>query len=89
MVVRAAGKGEGRARRHDVLALFRVEHVREWEQVELVGAAAMVEDEQAGCVTVGEALAIEELCHSLDGGMPARLSMRRRSTTICVSTSLP
>jgi hypothetical protein len=49
----------------------------------------MVEDEQAGCVTVGEALAIEELCHSLDGGMPARLSIRRRSTTICVSTSLP
>ena len=47
VVARAAGKGQRRARRDDVQAPLRVEHVREWEQVELVGAAAMVEDDQA------------------------------------------
>jgi hypothetical protein len=41
----------------------RVEHVGEAEQVVLVGAAAVVEDEQAGRLAVGGALAEDEVGH--------------------------
>ena len=47
VVARQAGERQRGARRDDVQAAFRVERVGEAEQVVLVGAAAVVEDEQA------------------------------------------
>jgi hypothetical protein len=52
-----------RARRDDVQPPLRVEHVGEAEQVVLVGAAAVVEDEEAGRLAVGGALAEDEVGH--------------------------
>ena len=43
--------------------LLRVEHVGEAEQVVLVGAAAVVQDEQAGGVAGRRALAEREVAH--------------------------
>ena len=47
VVARQAGERQRGARRDDVQAALRVERVGEAEQVVLVGAAAVVEDEQA------------------------------------------
>ena len=47
VVAGPAGQRQRRARRRDVQAPLRVEHVGEREQVVLVGAAAVVEDQQA------------------------------------------
>jgi hypothetical protein len=58
---RPAGQLQRRARRHDVQAALRVEHVGEPEEVVLVGAAAVVEDEQAGGIAVGGALTVHEV----------------------------
>ena len=63
MVAGPAGELQRRARRDDVQPPPRVEHVGEAEQVVLVGAAAVVEDEQAGRLAVGGALAEDEVGH--------------------------
>jgi hypothetical protein len=44
-------------------AALRVEHVAEAEQVVLVGAAAVVEDEQAGGVAGRRPLAVYQCAH--------------------------
>ena len=58
-----ARQRQRRARRGDVQPPLRVEHVGEAEQVVLVGAAAVVQDEQAGGVARRRALAEDEVAH--------------------------
>ena len=57
VVARPARQRQWRPRRHHVQPLLRVEHVAERQQVVLVGAAAVVQDEQPGGLTGGRALA--------------------------------
>ncbi len=82
-----------RARGHDVQPPLRVEHVGEAEQVVLVGAAAVVEDDQAGGVAVRRPLAMDELAHAtraargLVTGVSARSSCSRRCSCCAGSFS--
>ena len=64
VVARPAGQLERRAWGDDVEPLLRVEHVGEAEQVVLVGPAAVMEDEQAGGVSVGRPLTMDEPAHA-------------------------
>ena len=60
VVARPAGDRQRRARRDDVQPPLAVEHVGEAEQVVLVGAAAVVEDEQAVGLAGRRALAVDQ-----------------------------
>src|SRR4051794_22890157 len=73
VVAGPARKLQRRARRDDVEPPARVEHVGEAEQVVLVGAAAVVEDEQAGRLAVG-------------GGAIAEHEIGQPQTSCAVST---
>ena len=79
-----AGELERRARGHDVQAPLRVEHVGEPEQVVLVGAAPVMEHDQAGGIAVRRPLAVLERAHAtaaargLTTGDSTRSSCSRR-----------
>jgi hypothetical protein len=57
VVSRPAGQLKGRAWSDNVQPALGIKRIGEPEEVVLVGAASMVEDEQAGRIAGGEALA--------------------------------
>src|SRR6185503_11471547 len=71
---------------------LRVEHVGEAEQIVLVRAAAVMEDDQAGGVAAGQPLAVDQGAHAiaaargLTTGESARSSCSRRCS--CCAGSL-
>ena len=64
VVARQAGERQRRARGDDVQATLRVERVREAEQVVLVCASAVVEDEEASRFARRRALTVDERAHA-------------------------
>ena len=64
VVARQAGERQRRARADDVQATLRVERVREAEQVVLVCAPAVVEDEEALRFARRRALTVDERAHA-------------------------
>ena len=82
VLARPAGDVQRPARRDDVQPPLGVEHVGEAEQVVLVGAAAVVEDEQALGRAGGGALAVDQRLMR-----PRRLRVRGLSTGRSVRSS--
>ena len=73
VVARQAGQGERRARGDDVQAAPWIERVGEAEQVVLVGATAMVEDEHAVGPAGRRTFAVGERAHVVDPTSTRRL----------------
>jgi hypothetical protein len=63
-MARPAGQRERRARRHRVQPRLGVERLRQAEQVTLVGAAAVMEHEQARRLRCGGPLGVGERAHA-------------------------
>ncbi|MEJ7714960.1 MAG: hypothetical protein WKF40_04345, partial [Thermoleophilaceae bacterium] len=88
VVAGRAGKGERRARRDHVQAAPGVQDVGQAEQVVLVRAAAVVEDEEAGGVAVGRALAVGQLVHG-PYNYPVRLAQAHAPLPLPLSSAGP
>ena len=78
VVAGRARQRQRRTRRGDVQAPFAVERVGERQQVELVGAAPVMEDEQALRRAVGRPLAIRQRTHATTLSRSAPSGARRK-----------
>jgi hypothetical protein len=77
VTARPARERQRSARADHVEAPVRVERVSKTEQVVLVGATSVVEDEQAGRIAVRRALAIDEGAHLPQPNFGARTRTER------------
>ena len=67
MAAGQAGDLKRRARRDYVQRSLRVELIGQWKQVELVGAASVVQHEQPARLAGGGSLGVHEARHSRQG----------------------